>query len=190
MGDLRASIAGVLLAGDKLPSDRDLAARYGTARNTAREAISLLQGEGLVVAQHGRGVFVRTRLPLMRLQPLLARPARTNRAVAVPDRGHRTEPRPTHRVPLGHPGPPADVANRLNLDPQTEVVRRENWYYADEVPVQVGVPYIPVEVAADSPLASEKTLGRGASTPGSKTSGTRSPASARRSAPGCRPTTS
>lgn len=58
--DLRASIErGELSLGGKLPSERDLAARYGTARNTAREAISILQSEGLVVAQHGRGVFVR-----------------------------------------------------------------------------------------------------------------------------------
>lgn len=41
------------------------------------------------------------------------------------------------------------------------VVRRENWYYADEEPVQVGVTYIPIDVAGTSPLASEKTLGKG-----------------------------
>src|SRR3954471_2912552 len=66
--DLRLSIErGELTDGAQVPSERDLAARYGTARNTAREAISILQGEGLVVAQHGRGVFVRARRPLMRL---------------------------------------------------------------------------------------------------------------------------
>ncbi|WJK43918.1 GntR family transcriptional regulator [Solwaraspora sp. WMMA2056] len=58
---------GELPPGGKLPSERDLAASYGTARNTAREAISILQGEGLVVAQHGRGVYVRPNRPLMRL---------------------------------------------------------------------------------------------------------------------------
>jgi GntR family transcriptional regulator len=58
--------------------------------------------------------------------------------------------------------PPADVAERLGLDPSAaEVIRRENWYFADDEPVQMGVTYVPVDVARDSPIATEKTLGRG-----------------------------
>ncbi len=58
--DLRAQISdGTFGAGNKLPSERDLAARYGTARNTAKEAIDILRREGLVVARHGAGAFVR-----------------------------------------------------------------------------------------------------------------------------------
>ncbi len=57
---------------------------------------------------------------------------------------------------------PDDVADRLRLDSDNAtVVRRENWYFADDEPVQVGVTYIPVAVAGDSPLASAKTLGKG-----------------------------
>ena len=52
--DLRAAIeAGELTAGQKLPSERDLAAQYGTARNTAREAIRLLETAGLVDIEQG-----------------------------------------------------------------------------------------------------------------------------------------
>ncbi|MFZ0877616.1 MAG: winged helix-turn-helix domain-containing protein, partial [Pseudonocardiaceae bacterium] len=43
---------GELAPGDKLPSERELARRFSTARNTAREAIRLLTEEGLVTAQH------------------------------------------------------------------------------------------------------------------------------------------
>lgn len=38
---------------------------------------------------------------------------------------------------------------------------RENWYLADDEPVQVGVTYIPAEVVGDSPPASAKMLGKG-----------------------------
>src|SRR5450755_2159957 len=66
--DLRAAIeAGELTAGEKLPSERDLAAQYGTARNTAREAIRLLETAGLVDIEHGSGVFVHRPAPLIRL---------------------------------------------------------------------------------------------------------------------------
>lgn len=43
----------------KLPSERELVQRYGTAAQTARQAISILKSEGLVVGMPGRGTFVR-----------------------------------------------------------------------------------------------------------------------------------
>src|SRR5215218_7141828 len=63
----RAILAGELAPGALLPSERALAREHGTARNTARQAIAILQAEGLVEAEHGRGVFVRRRPPLLRL---------------------------------------------------------------------------------------------------------------------------
>src|SRR5919199_3101376 len=63
----RAILSGELAPGTKLPSERELARRHGTARNTARQAIDFLEADGLVEAQHGRGVFVRERRPLLRV---------------------------------------------------------------------------------------------------------------------------
>ena len=40
---------------------------YGVARMTIRNALQVLQGEGLTVAEHGRGVFVRSHPPVRRL---------------------------------------------------------------------------------------------------------------------------
>ncbi len=66
--DLRQAIeTGELAAGQRLPSERELATRYGAARNTAREAIRLLAAAGLVDVEHGRGVFVHRPAPLLRL---------------------------------------------------------------------------------------------------------------------------
>ena len=66
--DLRAAIeSGELTAGQKLPSERELASRYGAARNTAREAFRLLETAGLVDIEHGSGVFVHRPAPLIRL---------------------------------------------------------------------------------------------------------------------------
>src|SRR5436309_11484190 len=64
---LRATIeSGDLQTEDKLPSERALATTHNVARNTAREAVRQLTEAGLVTAQHGRGVFVRTKPRLMR----------------------------------------------------------------------------------------------------------------------------
>lgn len=58
--ELRQSIrAGELLPGDRLPSETRLAAEYGRSVPTIRDALRLLQDEGLIEKQHGRGNFVR-----------------------------------------------------------------------------------------------------------------------------------
>ena len=59
--------SGELPPGAQLPSERDLASAYGTARNTAREAVRLLADAGLVITDQGKGSFVRPNTPLIRL---------------------------------------------------------------------------------------------------------------------------
>jgi DNA-binding transcriptional regulator YhcF (GntR family) len=48
-------------AGDKLPSQTELATHYGVARMTIQQALRLLRDEGLIVSRAGSGVFVRER---------------------------------------------------------------------------------------------------------------------------------
>ncbi|MBL3560890.1 FadR family transcriptional regulator [Rhodovulum sulfidophilum] len=45
-------------AGERLPSERALAAEYGVSRAVVREALSHLKSDGLVEARAGSGVFV------------------------------------------------------------------------------------------------------------------------------------
>lgn len=57
--DLRRQIlAGKLSAGQRLPGERELASRYGTNRNTLREAVRKLEQSRLVTVRHGQGVTV------------------------------------------------------------------------------------------------------------------------------------
>lgn len=49
---------GEYVAGDKLPSERDLAAQLSAGRTTIRLVLAKLTALGLVEAQHGRGYFV------------------------------------------------------------------------------------------------------------------------------------
>ncbi|HEX5117152.1 MAG TPA: FCD domain-containing protein [Pseudonocardiaceae bacterium] len=57
---LRAIKLGVVAAGDRLPAERELAARLGVARTTLREAIHALADAGYVASRRGRygGTFV------------------------------------------------------------------------------------------------------------------------------------
>ncbi|MCC7226100.1 MAG: FadR family transcriptional regulator [Burkholderiaceae bacterium] len=52
-----------LLAGDRLPSERDLCEQFSVSRPVIREALSRLKSEGLVAIRRGVGVFITERDP-------------------------------------------------------------------------------------------------------------------------------
>lgn len=164
--DLRAAITtGEYGPGDKLPSERDLAARYATARNTARQALTLLKTDGLITIEHGRGAFVRRTPRLIRLgaERYSHRLRRESGLSPFRAEARRLGRTPRVEVPrIARTTPPADVAERLGLqDLDDAVVERVNIYFLDDEPVQIGVTHIPWEIVADTVLATEAKTGHG-----------------------------
>jgi GntR family transcriptional regulator, transcriptional repressor for pyruvate dehydrogenase complex len=51
-------VKGALKPGDQLPSERELAQRFGVSRTAVREAVKALREKGLVEAFSGRGTFI------------------------------------------------------------------------------------------------------------------------------------
>ena len=58
--------SGELAPGAKVPSEAELVRMFGVAQGTVRNALTQLRGEGLLRAEHGKGVFVRDRPPMQR----------------------------------------------------------------------------------------------------------------------------
>lgn len=57
--DLRKSILeGKYNPGDSIPSENELAERYGTTRVTARKGLDMLEKDGIISVWHGKGYFV------------------------------------------------------------------------------------------------------------------------------------
>lgn len=54
----RKILGGELKAGERLAGERELATKYGTNRNTLREAVRKLEQARLVTVRHGQGVTV------------------------------------------------------------------------------------------------------------------------------------
>ena len=163
---LRAAIAaGDLKPGDQLPSERMLATDHAVARNTAREAVRQLAESGLVTARHGKGVFVRSKPRLMRFgQWRYSKKLRDETGVSP----FHAEVAAQDRVPnaflsqIDYVVPPPEVAERLAVSAEeASVVRRENWYFADDEPMQIGTTYIPLDIARGSVLAEGDNLGKG-----------------------------
>jgi GntR family transcriptional regulator len=56
--DLRERIASSMAPGDQIPTEHELAAQYAVSRATVREALKLLEQDGILDVRHGRGRFV------------------------------------------------------------------------------------------------------------------------------------
>ncbi|MER7956859.1 GntR family transcriptional regulator [Streptomyces sp. NPDC096030] len=159
--DLRRQIeSGELRSGDKLPSERALAERYGAARNTAREAVRLLAEQGLVTAKHGSGVFVREPQRLFRFGS--DRYSMKNRETGLtPFRLEAQRQGKVARidvVSIEREQPPRDVAERLQVPAdEASVVHRENHYFADDEPVQIVSTFLRWDEAQGTRLMQPKT---------------------------------
>ncbi len=55
--ELRQQLQDQFLAGGKLPSEPELALQLGVSRGTVRQAITLLEREGIVIRRQGAGTF-------------------------------------------------------------------------------------------------------------------------------------
>jgi GntR family transcriptional regulator len=153
---LRAAIGRERLGpGDQLPSETQLMAHYGVARMTARNALRLLQDEGLITAEHGRGVYVRARPPVRRLaSDRFAQRHRKEGKAAFLAEADQADARPdVDMIKVTTGKPPAEVASQLQLPASTKTVIRSRRYLLDGRPVETAVSYIPADLAEGTSIA-------------------------------------
>lgn len=157
---LRAAISsGQLAAGERLPSEATLIDHFGVARMTVRQAVQDLRAEGLVISEHGRGVFVRPAPPIRRLaSDRFARRHRASGKAAFTVEAEKSGYAPqvdNITVTLEKPNP--TVAERLRLTPDTDVVVRSRRYLADGRPVETATSYIPAAFAQGTKIEQADT---------------------------------
>lgn len=127
---LRADILGGRLgAGDRLPSEAELIARFGVSRITVRQALAELQSDGLIQTVNGKGSYV-TRPGRGEAQgPLVGI------LEAMRKRGHRARGRLlSHRATTATPA----VARELDVAEGAPVGVVTVLRYRDDVPFVVG----------------------------------------------------
>ncbi len=158
--DLRSAIErGELQPGDRLPSEAKLMKHYDVARMTARQAVQELRGEGRVVAEQGRGVFVRQAPPVRRLAS--ERFARRHRKAGLAAFSAEAEksgfvPR-VDQIEVTRQVPPPAVRERLHLGEGDETVVRSRRYLADGRPIETAISYVPVDLAEGTRIAEPDT---------------------------------
>jgi GntR family transcriptional regulator len=153
---LRAAIGnGRLREGNQLPSEAQLMSHYGVARMTVRNALRILQDEGLITAEHGRGVYVRARPPVRRLASdrFAQRHRKEGKAAFVIESEQTGAAASVDMIQVNQAAPPAEVADRLRLAEGDQTVIRSRRYLLDGRPVETAVSYIPADLAAGTPIA-------------------------------------
>jgi GntR family transcriptional regulator len=153
----RQIVSGGLPAGEQVPSENQLIEEYGAARQTVRQALAVLKGEGLIYAERGRGAFVRHRPPVRRLA--FDRFARRHRkegkaAYLVEMEGRRPV------VQVLYVGPDkatSQVAAWLRLRVGEKVLRRSRRYLDADQPMELATSYIPWTLAEGTAMVQEDT---------------------------------
>lgn len=138
---LRAQIlAGDYTPGQQLPAETTLMDLHTVSRNTVRLALRQLIDEGLVVADQGRGTFVRTR-PQPLVWDLTVGPQQW--AATVEAAGHRL----SHDLQVTIVSPPQSIAARLGTPSDTTVVCRRRLQIVDGEPILLALTYITADLA-------------------------------------------
>ena len=132
-GDIRARIeAGALAPGDRVESERQLAGRYGVSLMTARHAMNVLEGDGLVERRLGSGTFVSPpRIHFNRLQSF---------SEQMTARGERARSRIVGAQILDDD---LEAAARLGLPAGSRLVRLERVRLGGSEPFAFETTYLP-----------------------------------------------
>jgi DNA-binding GntR family transcriptional regulator len=150
--DLRELIVtGEIAPGDKIPSESQLQNDYDVSRIVVRRAADILEAEGLIVKQHGRGSIVRSQRPTeIRIIGDFygVRPTSSPFASAARSAGQTPEweyqSRETTATKV--------IAERLGIRVGARVMKTNYVFYADSVPIMMSTSYEALELTGGTPI--------------------------------------
>jgi GntR family transcriptional regulator len=150
--------------GARIPTEYELAERYGVSRETVRRALALLKSEGRLAAATSRGTYVPpapVRLAIARystvLDPQRSRSDLGPWETACAEQGINGR---TELVAVTTEPADEHLAARLGVQVGAELVHRARRMWADDQVAQLQDTWMPAELAAGTPLAApEKIVG-------------------------------
>jgi len=129
----------VLVSGERIPSETELAAQYGVSRMTVRQALDQLRTRHVVVMRRGSGTFVADSNPRFR---------RLNRLQAFRGEFGLEDANVHTEVKFqGQLDPPDTVIDRLALKPGQEAIRLLRVRYVDGTPAAIQDSWLPYGLA-------------------------------------------
>src|SRR6478672_1332858 len=160
--DLAAQLRGGIERGDyapgsTLPKQADLAVEFGVNVKTIRNAVALLEAEGLVTPVRRRGTVVRERPPMRRLGAERYSKSKWkfgDSPAFIADREASGQPwqRDEQTQTVNLVRPPARAAEVLDVDPSGQVYARARLVRQDGKPTTMLTSYYRVQDVEGTPL--------------------------------------
>ncbi|MBO3741704.1 GntR family transcriptional regulator [Actinoplanes flavus] len=139
---------GTYAPGANIPSETQLMAEFDTSRPTIVRALGILQQDGWIESQQGKGRFVKGRpTPAAQMPP--------DRALKLLDQGEDAE---VTLLRVGAVMAPNRAAAALDLDSDTPVILRRRLVTAEVGPVELSAIYVPVELSAGTDIGRKVAL--------------------------------
>jgi GntR family transcriptional regulator len=133
--DLKRQIeANDLIPGTRLPAQKELSRTFNVTLMTLRQAVQLLEQEGLVVTHHGRGTYVAARPVSYQLETL------RSLAQDISAQGHELL---TRVLRLSCEVAPRHVAEALQAEPEATVVVLERVRFVEAKAIVYQRSYLP-----------------------------------------------
>ena len=129
----------VYKVGDRIPAERQLAVKFGVSRMTLRQAIKTLEEEGILERRLGSGTYVASQKVQEKMSGIMSFTEITQANGQIPS---------SKLISYQIGKPSLSEKERLNLNPDSEVLRMERIRFADETPIcyeVVTIPYHLVE---------------------------------------------
>jgi DNA-binding GntR family transcriptional regulator len=141
-------VQGVYRPGTQLPAESELVEMLGVSRTVVREALRLLEDDGLITRRHGKGTFVRKHPILQNLSFNFGTTEMIRSAGMTPGTAFMA-------VQVAAAAP--EVADALNLPVGAPVVTIERIRTADHRPVVYSLDYLPPAVMGEAEAAALQT---------------------------------
>lgn len=138
--ELRGAIeSGELGPLAQVPSETELASKFGVSRMTGRKALDRLVGDGMLFRQPGKGTFVAP--PKISHGPSQG----LSFSAAMRAQGLRCS---TRVLEMGLVRAPSNVARALSLAPGSQAVFMRRLRYIDNAPVAIHLSYLPSRLSS------------------------------------------
>jgi GntR family transcriptional regulator len=140
--ELRKQLKSEYVGGGKLPSEPEIADKFGVSRGTVRQALSILEREGFILRRQGAGTFANKYVLRIKARADIAYEFTELLRIA----GYEASIRPLaiERRPMGK-----EIAEMLEMDPESIALVVCKLFLADGQPAIYCLDYLPEAIICE-----------------------------------------
>lgn len=134
--EIRKQLKSEYITGGKLPSEHEMAAQFGVSRGTVRQALTILEREGVIFRRQGSGTFVNKYVLRIQARAEIAYEFTELLSIAGYEAG-------IHVLALEHCPVSNEIAELMELEPECVLLTVQKLFLADGQPAIYCIDYLP-----------------------------------------------